>query len=713
MDVKRHSLLVKLILLIIAGVSGISVLLSVIFIGEIRSNTSRSLELYIVENTRHLRDRVLTEIQERALLLDYTAMGALPLIKKAVDSEEDRLELQNYYTKNATFLPNVLSFFGSGYGKWNDPGNFWCSGDEWYPQPDYDNTARSWYTAGVAAQGHVAITDPYIDMVTKSLTVALTRTILDEQGRPTAVIAEDMTIKTLDEMANSMAMPELKTYLIHASGRYISNPDAAAVMEKDFFTDYGLENFRTKILSARSFFGTDGKNFICSEPVSLAVDKRAVGLANLNWTMVSVIPVKVVFAEVDKTTRNGIILSAGALAFFVLLLSLIIRKLIRPIKTISGQLQEISEGEGDLTTEIMITSTDEIGSLTEYFNRTLEKIRNMVITIKNQTQALSGIGGELAFHITETAAAINQIVATIQGMKTQVTQQASGVNETLTTLEQIVGMINTLNTHVDSQADKVRQSSKAVEGIIGNIQAVTETLNKNTLSIRDLTEASEVGKTGLQEVSMDIQAIAKESAGLLEINQVMENIAGQTNLLSMNAAIEAAHAGEAGKGFAVVADEIRKLAESSSEQSQTIAGILKNIKGSIDKVTTSIEAVLNKFGSIDAGVRTVSEQSGTIRDAMGEQQDKGRQIVEVVDALQEITLVVKDGTADMLDRSKRIIQESRNLSAVTKEVANGMNEMFTGVSQINVAVNQVDNLSSENKENIDVLTKEVARFKVD
>ncbi|MDR3303326.1 MAG: methyl-accepting chemotaxis protein [Treponema sp.] len=712
MNTKRHSLLLKLILLIIAGVTGVSVLLSLIFIGEIRANTSQSLELYIVENTRHLRDRVLTEIQERALLLDYTAMGALPLIKKAPDSEEDRLELQNYYAANAKLLPNVLSFFGSGYGRWSDEGNFWCSSDEWFPQPDYDNTARSWYTEGVAAQGHVAITDPYIDMVTKSLTVALTKTLLDEQGRITALIAEDMTINTLDQMANSMAMPELKTYLVHASGRYISNPDITAVMEKDFFSDYNMEAFRSQTLG-RSFFGSDGTNFICAEPVSLAMGRDAVSLANLNWTMMSVIPVKAVFAEVNKTTVNGLILSAGALVFFALLLSLTIRKFIKPIKTVSGQLREISEGEGDLTKHISITSTDEIGDLTDYFNRTLEKIKNMVITIKSQSQALFGIGGELASHMTETAASINQITATIQSMKARVTQQAVGVDDTRSDLEQIVAMINTLNTHVDTQADKVKRSSEAIAGIIENIQAVTETLNKNTLSIRDLTEASEVGKNGLQEVSMDIQTIAKESAGLLEINAVMENIASQTNLLSMNAAIEAAHAGEAGKGFAVVADEIRKLAESSSEQSNTIAGILKTIKGSIDKVTASIEAVLNKFESIDAGVRTVSDQSGAIRGAMSEQNDKGRQIVEVFDALQQITHVVKNGTAEMLDGSTRIIAESRNLSAVTKEVADGMNEMFSGVSQINVAVSEVNHLTDENKENIDVLTEEVARFKVD
>jgi methyl-accepting chemotaxis protein len=259
----------------------------------------------------------------------------------------------------------------------------------------------------------------------------------------------------------------------------------------------------------------------------------------------------------------------------------------------------------------------------------------------------------------------------------------------------------------------VAQSSSAIEEMLANIQSVTQTLVKNAGNVKELIEASEVGRTGLQDVAADIQEIARESEGLLEINAVMENIASQTNLLSMNAAIEAAHAGEAGKGFAVVADEIRKLAENSGEQSKTISTVLKKIKDSIDKITKSTDNVLNKFEAIDGGVRTVAEQEENIRSAMEEQGAGSKQILAAMGQLNEVTQLVKGGSTEMQEGSKQVIQESRNLETVTQEITNGMNEMASGADQINTAVNRVNEISGQNKENIDVLVQEVSKFKVE
>ncbi|MHC6201857.1 methyl-accepting chemotaxis protein [Breznakiellaceae bacterium SP9] len=389
------------------------------------------------------------------------------------------------------------------------------------------------------------------------------------------------------------------------------------------------------------------------------------------------------------------------------------RSIARPIIRVAATLKDISEGEGDLTMHIDVSSRDEIGDLARYFNQTLEKIKNLILTIKDQTRKLSNTGSSLSSSMTQTAAAINEITANIQSIKGRVINQSAAVTETNAVMEQITGNIGKLNGHVEKQTGSVSCSSSAIEEMLAKIQSVTQTLAKNADNVHELSEAAEVGRQGLQDVAADIQEIARESDGLLEINAVMENIAGQTNLLSMNAAIEAAHAGEVGKGFAVVADEIRKLAESSSEQSKTISAVLKKIKSSIDTITASTDSVLNKFEAIDDRVKTVSGQEEKIRSAMEEQGQGSRQILESIGALNELTRLVKSGSDEMLEGSRQVITEGSNLEAATVEIANGMNKMAAGAAQINIAVNEVNSLSSHNRDNIDILVKEVSRFKVE
>jgi methyl-accepting chemotaxis protein len=422
---------------------------------------------------------------------------------------------------------------------------------------------------------------------------------------------------------------------------------------------------------------------------------------------------KTIMAPVTEMFTITIVISAAVLVMVVLAALFLSNSISKPIVKVADTLKDISEGEGDLTRSIAVNSKDEIGSLALYFNKTLEKIKNMIVTIKKEAASLHNIGNELADNMTETAAAVNQITANIQSIKGRVINQSASVSETHATMEQVVANINKLNGHVESQSDNVSQASSAIEQMAANINLVTSALVNNAGNVKSLKEASEVGRSGLQEVAVDIKEIARESEGLLEINAVMENIASQTNLLSMNAAIEAAHAGDAGRGFAVVSDEIRKLAESSGEQSKTIGNVLKKIKSSIDKITKAAENVLIKFEAIDSGVRTVSEQENNIRSAMEGQGEGSKRLLQSASGLNEITRQVRSGSNEMLEGAKEVIEESNNLEKATQEITSGMNEMASGAAQINTAVHHVNEISAENREGIDILLKEVSRFKVE
>jgi len=402
-----------------------------------------------------------------------------------------------------------------------------------------------------------------------------------------------------------------------------------------------------------------------------------------------------------------------ALAVSVVLAMLITSSIVKPILGVTLTLKNISEGEGDLTRQIGNDSKDEIGDLSRYFDLSLEKIKHLVVCIRNEAAKLSNIGIELSSNSNETAAAINQITANIQGIKTRVINQSASVVETNATMEQVTANINKLNRSVERQTDAVSQAASALEQVMANIQSVAATLVKNVVNMENLKEASETGRVSLQDVVSDIQEIARESEGLMEINSVMENIASQTNLLSMNAAIEAAHAGEAGKGFAVVADEIRKLAESSSEQSKTIGSVLNKIKGSMNKISCSTDSVMGKFEAIDQGIKIVAEQERGIRNAMEEQSHGSRQVLQAAEQASDVTQQVKGVALEMLEGSKEVVREGSNLERVTQEISSGMNEMAAGAENINAAVNHVNQISIKNREGIETLMREVSRFKVD
>jgi methyl-accepting chemotaxis protein len=582
----------------------------------------------------------------------------------------------------------------------------------------YDAPDADFYLIAMRT-GNETVVEPFLynqggkDTLISSLVVPIKK-----DGRPIAVVGVDIALSGIQSVVEGIYPYKDSAASVFTNGAMIAGHFDAAQLGKPMSTAYahvagpylsGLidaikEGSEFEFVNTVDVSGTKMRYDVLSVPLPI-------GKTTTPWSLTIGVPQAVINAPVLGMLRLSIIISVVMLLAIAAAAFLLARSISTPL----GQMVTVVSGlgEGDLTGQLNIRRRDEIGDMAGVFNGTLEKIKSLVLTIKNQSVALFDIGNELAGNMTETAAAINEITANIQSIKNRVINQSASVTETNATMEQITGNIEKLNAHVDRQSESVAQSSSAIEEMLANIQSVSQTLIRNAGNVKELTEASEVGRSGLQEVAADIQAIARESEGLLEINAVMENIASQTNLLSMNAAIEAAHAGEAGKGFAVVADEIRKLAENSGEQSKTISTVLKKIKDSIDKITKSTDSVLNKFEAIDGGVKTVSDQEENIRNAMEEQSAGSKQILEAIGQLNEITRMVKDSSVQMLEGSEQVIRESRNLEVVTAEITNGMNEMATGADQINVAVTRVNTITGENKENIDVLVREVAKFRVE
>jgi len=418
-------------------------------------------------------------------------------------------------------------------------------------------------------------------------------------------------------------------------------------------------------------------------------------------------------AEYLSTTMTVIFFAMMAvIAVIFIVFYLFISGLLRPLNTMVTTLNKIA-GDWDLTRRLEVKHKDETGTLAEFFNLTFEKIGVLLKSIKAKAFVLSDTGDELSATMTDTSQAIGNINTNIDGMRGRVLAQADEVNAAAISLERIISGLNNLNGHITAQADSVAKSSSAIEGMLTNIRSVTDTLVKNTANINSLAETSQAGRADLEKVSADIQGIARDSEGLLEINSVMQTIASQTNLLAMNAAIEAAHAGDSGKGFAVVADEIRKLAENSGKQSKTVSVMLKKIKTSIDAITKSAGLALERFGAVEREVETVSNQETIIRNAMEEQGVGSRHILDAVTKLNDVTDLVQKESSEMADASKGVKDQSTRLKKISGEVAEGMDDMTESAERITTAVTRVQEIAQENRQHIGELGDDMARFKVE
>jgi methyl-accepting chemotaxis protein len=691
---------------LLVGVFIVAIMAGIFFI--VSTKVKNTIETLIAETSER-------QLEARGDQIDEIIRSYQRLLK-TVSSRETLTSLPDAETEVAAYNLATEKVLGDAV---NNTFIVWPDGRAVTTPGTYIDISDRDYVKAIFQNGNEAsMSAPMISRYTGNLAVMMMQRLYNQQGAVKGALATELSLTQLEETINEVSISDSSyAWLVDArTGLVFVSTKPEIIMKLNVATadeDQGYKGLsaltKTAFLQKSDYSG----HFTSPEGVKQTLYIKRVS-DEIGWWYLGVAADDVSLLKARDDLNfiliivmvGGIIIAVGAVIFIGRMIS-------QPIKNVALTLKDISEGEGDLTKQVAVSRKDEIGDLANYFNNTLEKIKYLVITIKQQSVSLFDIGNQLAANTTETASAINQITANIQSIKGRVINQSASVTETNATMEQIITNIDKLSGHVARQSASVAQSSSAIEKMLANIQSVTQTLVKNGDNVKELMSASEVGRTGLQEVAADIQEIAKESEGLLEINAVMENIASQTNLLSMNAAIEAAHAGEAGKGFAVVADEIRKLAENSGEQSKTISTVLKKIKDSIDKIIKSTDQVLNKFEAIDSRVKTVSDQEANIRSAMEEQSTGSKQILEAIGYLNEETKMVKGSSAEMLEGGKQVIQESKNLERVTQEISNGMQEMATGADQINVAVNRVDTISGQNKESIEALVREVSKFKVE
>ena len=383
---------------------------------------------------------------------------------------------------------------------------------------------------------------------------------------------------------------------------------------------------------------------------------------------------------------------------FILMTLQINKKVVKELRLIDGFILKLSRGEGDLTDRLNSRSINEFGKMAGNFNVFLSFLSSMVKKIIESSDEVTASFDLLKSHLEETSAAISQIDAHVIENAEEMKNQKNAVSHSQEQIRDITVQLDTLGEIVNEQASSVHESSAAIEQMMKTFTGIDSRILKTVASFDHLTEISRSGKDMQEKVNRKIAGITNDSGKLTEANSVIQSIASQTNLLAMNAAIEAAHAGDAGKGFAVVADEIRKLAETSSEQSKTINNSLMQIINDIHDVQDMASDAGESFSDVDGSVQDLSRSMVEMKDAVAEQMSGSKEIFKALQEIRNITETVRTSTDSINGINKNISLSISGLAEMSSKLELSIKEISGGISEISTSSRMINDNAEQNRE---------------
>ena len=515
-------------------------------------------------------------------------------------------------------------------------------------------------------------------------------------------LAKAVNGKSIDGEGFAMLLSEYGVVVCHPQTELLMKENFLNADQKGFM---GVSAAARKMIAGESGFAwveaNGGKDLLVYAPVS--------GTA---WSLGFSIPDKAVYRSAQEI--GNFMIGAALLITFILVITVFlgIRRTLKPLKHLERNIHEIASGSADLTVRIAVRSQDEIGSVTSGFNSFVEKLQTIMQGIKHSRKTLGESELDLGAGLSETSASISEIVESINSVTAQISSQSQFVNETASAVNEIASNIDSLEKMITKQADGVSEASSAVEEMIGNINAVNNSVERMSDSFDTLESLAASGNEKQNEMHTKIALIESQSEMLLEANKVIASIASQTNLLAMNAAIEAAHAGGAGAGFAVVSDEIRKLSENSASQSRTIGEQLKNISNSIGTVVKTSDETSKMFASVAAKIRETDEIVKQIKSAMEEQRTGSVQINQALHSMSDSTAEVKRASKEMSVGNAAILSDVKRLQDATSDMNSSVQTMSACTNRMTETGNSLNNIVSSMKSSIEEIGSQIDNFEV-
>jgi len=610
-----------------------------------------------------VKEEMLAGFSETINLLDRTIDNMLQLKVHDMEVFSERISLNMYQGESSPDLRIMFSqyrdlhpeaeitYMGTSHGL------FIQEPDVGVPE-GYDPRKRPWYIDAMERKGEFIISDPYISASTNEMVVTISQAIKDGSG----VVAVDINLNYLQGLTNQVKIGETGyAILLDRSKKYIAHPTEVAgneVVDSLATTLYAQENGQLDVT-------LDGE-----QRIMVFVTNELTG-----WKLAgSIATAEIVAAAAPILKRTafilGIAIIIGAVAVFF-----ITKSIIAPIIRLKEQAITISEG--DLTQNIKIQSNDEIGHLGQAFNSMQESLRTLIQNVESSAELVASSAGQLSASAEQTSDATAQVATSIQEVAHSAEMQTDGVDGASRSLADISVGVTQIADNSVKVSELAYRATKEAE--IGG-QAVSDTVNQMTSIHTSVIESNAITKS-LHERSKEVRSILN----------VITAIAEQTNLLALNAAIEAARAGEHGKGFAVVADEVRKLAEQSQSSATEIHEIVQGIQ--VD-TANSVEIMEQITENVQGGVDVSNEAIEKFNHILQSLKEITPQMEEVSATAEQVSAAVQEVTAT----TNEIASSAQGNAAASQQVAASSEEQLASMEEISSSAESLSFMAEDLKE---------------